>query len=698
MGPRRPVAGRARRCARGMRCAWAVAATMLLAALCAQSAQAAWLEPVELSQGGAVRDQRAAVGADGSITVVWRQLVGGAQRVAMRRLDARGRAGAVTIISPEGGDVGQDWLRVVPQGDGAVVSWQQESRLWVARIGAGGAAGTPEPASPSGLPVGQSAQAAGSGGHVVAAWTARDTGAPADGQYQVLAARITPGGAIGPAQQVAKGRIQTGDPTVAVAPDGAALVAWRTRYDDDPADLHTIEAARIAAGGGIGEPFSFSLVTAGEDPNAHAPSAGMAADGTAWVTWYQNDDMAPNVWVAKVSAAGVPGSPHELAPPGAQQTQPQLVVGPDGTVTVMHRSNAGVRMHRIPPGPGVDPEEPVTLPGSSAVSNPRLTVDHHGVVTAAWLHGATPFDVVATRVSPDGDTGPPDTVVVGAVADGISLPMPSAGAGGDVGLAWRSLDGSGHRIDLAVFDGAAPRVTTTGSVAAVAGTPVTLAATVSDRSPVTVRWEPGDATPVRDGASVEHAYATPGAYTATVTATDAQGRSASAQVPVTVAPAPVPAAPGDAGADPGAGGGAAPVDAPPADTAAPRLGALRVTPARAVAGRTRTLAITFRLDEAARVRATVERRAAGRRARGRCVAPTAALVRARARTCARWVTVGTLARSADAGAGRMTVTRLRVGRRILGPGRYRVRVVATDAPGNRSAARTAAFRVVPRVR
>ena len=84
--------------------------------------------------------------------------------------------------------------------------------------------------------------------------------------------------------------------------------------------------------------------------------------------------------------------------------------------------------------------------------------------------------------------------------------------------------------------------------------------------------------------------------------------------------------------------------------------------------------VRFGLSEAASVRFTLRRRSGGR-------------------------PIGSFARSAGAGANSVRFSgRLRVrGRTLsLAPGRYRLTLVATDAAGNRSAARGVPFRVVSR--
>jgi hypothetical protein len=120
---------------------------------------------------------------------------------------------------------------------------------------------------------------------------------------------------------------------------------------------------------------------------------------------------------------------------------------------------------------------------------------------------------------------------------------------------------------------------------------------------------------------------------------------------------------------------------PPADTAAPVISGFRATPALFAIGRASTaLAARVRrgtrfrysVTEQARVTLKIQRRLRGRRARYR--------------------TVGKLSRTARQGANRTRFTG-RLGRRALRPGRYRVRITATDAAGNRSTARATRFRI-----
>ena len=142
--------------------------------------------------------------------------------------------------------------------------------------------------------------------------------------------------------------------------------------------------------------------------------------------------------------------------------------------------------------------------------------------------------------------------------------------------------------------------------------------------------------------------------------------------PVVVPPVVVP--PG--GVPPGGAG----TPVPPADTTAPVVSRLRVSPSIVRRPRPRTPVATFTLSEAAKVTVTVERLVAGRRSGGRCrtVRPPRAGVR-----CVKPATVGTVTRDAPSGAARLSIAVRKRGR-ALAAGSYRVSVVAVDAAGNRS--------------
>ena len=143
------------------------------------------------------------------------------------------------------------------------------------------------------------------------------------------------------------------------------------------------------------------------------------------------------------------------------------------------------------------------------------------------------------------------------------------------------------------------------------------------------------------------------------------------------------------------------VPGPGADTTKPVLSAVKLSRKRFRVGKRATpkaaakrgTTIRFTVSEAATLRITIGRKAAGRKVKGRCK-PASRKLRKKPR-CVRWVSRGTLVRAVPAGAGRVAFTG-RVGRKALERGKHRFAVVAVDAAGNRSAATKLKFKIVKR--
>jgi hypothetical protein len=131
------------------------------------------------------------------------------------------------------------------------------------------------------------------------------------------------------------------------------------------------------------------------------------------------------------------------------------------------------------------------------------------------------------------------------------------------------------------------------------------------------------------------------------------------------------------------GGGGPPAAPHATDTQAPLISGFRATPSLftvapkatpLAAGTPRGTRFRYTLSEPAKVTLKILRKVAGSRTRYR--------------------TIGALTRSEAKGTNSTRFSgRLR--KRALRPGRYRVRITAADTAGNRSAARTARFRVAP---
>jgi DNA-binding beta-propeller fold protein YncE len=148
-----------------------------------------------------------------------------------------------------------------------------------------------------------------------------------------------------------------------------------------------------------------------------------------------------------------------------------------------------------------------------------------------------------------------------------------------------------------------------------------------------------------------------------------------------------------------------PPERPPttADVVAPEVSAFKLSHKRfrVASGRTavaaakkapRGTAFRFTLSEAADVRIAIQRASSGRKVGKSCRKPTRRL-RKRAK-CTRYAAARTLTRRGlPAGRNSIAFTG-RIGSKALARATYRATITATDAAGNRSAARTATFAIV----
>jgi PKD domain len=235
------------------------------------------------------------------------------------------------------------------------------------------------------------------------------------------------------------------------------------------------------------------------------------------------------------------------------------------------------------------------------------------------------------------------------------------------------ITGSGR--DLGAYQHQAPTVSASAAPeAAGTGAPVSFAALGGTGTPgasLGYSWHFDDGG-AAIGASVTHAFSTPGVHSATVVLTDSTGLTASATATASVVAPPVS------------------VVAPPVITRAHESHARwRKTK---LAGKHRVpvgTTFSFTLSQAATVRLVFTERVSGRRLGKRCLRQTRRNLR-RPR-CARALTAATMSFSGQAGANRIPFNG-----RSLAPGRYTVVITATNALGERSAPKMLSFLIVRR--
>jgi hypothetical protein len=209
----------------------------------------------------------------------------------------------------------------------------------------------------------------------------------------------------------------------------------------------------------------------------------------------------------------------------------------------------------------------------------------------------------------------------------------------------------------------------------------------ADGETLTYQWSFDDGA-TAGGAVAQHAFATPGQHTATLTVTDPAGLSDTATFTVTVV--------GSGPSQPGAGGtqstgslqaGGTSTSTPltltgvvlsPRTFRARQLRRARRSARRAPVG----TKIRFRLSTAARITFAIDRALPGRKVGRTCRRPSRAN-HSRQR-CVRWVKVGGFARQGKAGLGSVSFDG-RLSGKALSAGRYRLRARAQDDQGRRSA-------------
>ncbi len=511
---------------------------------------------------------------------------------------------------------------------------------------------------------------------------------------------------------------------IASGPDGNV---WFTEQRAD-------RVARITPSGAVTE-FSAGI-TAGSGPGAIAPGP----DGNLWFT-----EGGVNQ-VARITPAGVV---TEFPTGGTQDYPADIAAGPDGNLWFTEPDSEQIgritpsgTITQFPDGPA-DNSRPTQI-AAGPDGNMWFTTDGQGSSVAritpsgevtGFSEGFTgSTGAMGIAAGPDGNMwfteyiGGADFAVgritpsgtVSEFTEGISAgSAPEEITAGPDGNMWFSeLDLP--QVGRITTDAAPAPVVSTGPASALDTTSATLSGSVNPAgSPVSAHFEYGTDTGYGSSTPVQAVSGeAPVAVTASLSglspgttyhyrlvAANALQTNAGGDQTFTTTTSPAAETPP---VNPPAG----PVPTPPgptatADTSAPSISGLGLTRNPFVVGGARTpisavttstkhrkgTTLKYSLSEAATVRIVIARRRAGRRSGARCVAATRKL--RRAKRCTRFSTNGTLTRASHQGANRVAFSG-RISSKALRAGRYRARMIATDAAMNSSAPKTITFTVVRR--
>jgi hypothetical protein len=670
-----------------------LAALGACAAILAPPASAGWLAPQPLSAPDRDASSPAiALGPDGRLIAAWARFDGSNTRIEAAVRPPGGALEQAQIVSEAGQSAGSPQVALDAQGNALLMWIRNASVQWATRAAGASAFGDLHTLP---LPAGELAGAfrmavAPSGAAAVLLWTSQGSGPTT---LRLRAFARPPGGDFASAglfETVTNGgsddyHFDTMD--MDADAQGGFYATWSFRHNHSPTGPNdtAVKVARRPAGSAS---FTVEQVVSGVDsdfdggvPNTSVGSAhtGVDAAGAVNVVFtVTNLESVPEQSTLLLNSRGpgvaFPNPVSEvlspLQPNGAFQVDVDMNASGTGAIVWQRGFGAnGVVEGCIRPAGGPC-GQPQTL-ATGTVFEPFVAIGTGGEAVAAWRRTLGAAD---GRFRPAGGGFGPAHELGSGTQVLLSHEAMDVDALGHGVVALDRISASRRLTEAVVNDPVAPSITPfTAPPGGSQGDALAFSAGVSDVwGPVSSVWTFGDGSSAA-GPTATHSYAAPGAFTASLTATDAGGNTASRSAQVAIA-----------------------------DTVAPGILSFRLknrvfavgarpTPLSALSRPPRGTVFRFALTESASARIKIQRGLPGRRVRGRCRRPSPELS-SRPR-CTRWVTKGTLRRRASAGLNRVRFSG-RLGRRALRVGRYRAVLVAVDAAGNRSRPARVGFRVV----
>jgi hypothetical protein len=269
-------------------------------------------------------------------------------------------------------------------------------------------------------------------GNVLVAWVQA-----ADGLVTVFARRFAPATGWGPAQSLRAGGAQPFDllasrPSLASAPDGRAVVAWRQIAGGEV----EIRAARFTPGAG----WQVPVLVAATSGNASPVAVGIDPGGNALAAWLALDGGVTRVRVSR-SAPAAAWTPAETidsrTAAGDMSQAPLVAVTPAGDAFVLYPGSSVFRSNReevwatrFEVARGWQPPVQIASGQPGGVAHPAVAADGQGGAVAVWVDGNL-TDVWANRYEPgagwrglarlDSGNGQPFVPAVAAGRDGAAF-------------------------------------------------------------------------------------------------------------------------------------------------------------------------------------------------------------------------------------------------------------------------------------
>ena len=373
-----------------------------------------------------------AVAPGGVSTVVWSGLAGGSFSVFERRIAADGTPGPVNQLSASTQDAFSPQVAVAPDGTATVV--------WVRSDGS---------------------------------------------NFLAQERQIAPDGTLESTKTLSATGGDAAEPQVAVAPDGTATIVWK-RFEGSS---FRIKERRVEPDGSIELANSHNLSE--KERDAVAPQVAVAPDGTATVVWSHFDGTDSIVQESRIAPDDTPAAAvNDLSAVGQSAIEPEVVVDPSGTATVVwvrsDGSNTIVQGRRIPANGTPDPAtHNLSAPGRDA-AEPQLALGPDGTVTVVWdRFDGSSFLIEGRRLTPAGDPES-STRSLSATGGDAAEPQVAVAPDGAATVAWSRFNGSNFIVQtrgLAADGTPAPGTSNLSAAGRSAGGPQVTA------GPLTVVWK-----------------------------------------------------------------------------------------------------------------------------------------------------------------------------------------------------------------
>jgi hypothetical protein len=350
---------------------------------------------VNQHEGGIQQSASVALDASGNAVVAWQSEVPGhGDEIRARRFDACGapRSDETGVNVVSAGQQGAPSVAMTPEGS-FVVAWQTivQSNLEVRarRFDSSGAPAGGEIAvnTRTGNANSDPAVALDAHGNFVVAWESSIAGS-----YEIRARRFDARGAALSAELAVNADMASSQraPALAMAADGAFIVAWRSNLDGSL----EIRARRFdPSGKPASDEFPVNTTRVGDQV---APSVAIAHDGTFVIAWENSFDNNYDIRARRFDAHGAAKADEFAIQPGtgAQQFAPALAMAKNGSFLIAWQTfRAGhLDLHARSFSSSATPLSETIALNSMASGNqksPTLAMNATGAFVAAWHSDTT---------------------------------------------------------------------------------------------------------------------------------------------------------------------------------------------------------------------------------------------------------------------------------------------------------------------